>query len=231
MGPEGGLVRQELVQRAIAAVVVHEVGGYPDEILQRGVAIPGLGEVQFTRRLAEAGEDQDRRHGGPGDGLAARGQQPLQQRIELEGPPQQPPEPDVAEGAAPFHAHAVQPDGYRFAKGIGGLEEVGLRPAPGEGRRHRAGAGPSLRIEFAQVRHGLLADRLAHPDRADQAPVRVGFPVLAARAVAQVHAAPGIRPVPGAVNGVGRHYTACWSDRVRRGAQLPTPRAVIFSPQ
>jgi len=141
---EGGLVREELIQGAVAAVVVDEGRGHAEQILQGGLAIPRLGEVEFAGRLTEAGQHQDRHHGWPGDRLPARGQQPLQQGLQLQRAPEQPAEPHIAEGAPPLQAHAVQPDGHGRGRGIRRLEEVALRLTAGESRGQRPGAGPPL---------------------------------------------------------------------------------------
>ena len=184
---EGGLVREELIQGAVAAVVVDEGRGHAEQILQGGLAIPRLGEVEFAGRLTEAGQHQDRHHGWPGDRLPARGQQPLQQGLQLQRAPEQPAEPHIAEGAPPLQAHAVQPDGHGRGRGIRRLEEVALRLTTGESRGQRPGAGPPLGIELPKLGDGLLDDLLAHPDRADQAPVRVSLAILAARRMAEIH--------------------------------------------
>jgi len=164
---EGGLVREELIQGAVAAVVVDEGRGHAEQILQGGLAIPRLGEVEFAGRLTEAGQHQDRHHGRPGDRLPTRGQELLQQGIELQRAPEQPAEPHIAEGAPPLHAHAVQPDGHGLGRGIRRREEVALQLTAGESRGQCPGAGPSLGIEFPELGDGLLDDLLAHPDRAD----------------------------------------------------------------
>jgi len=47
--------------------------------------------------------------------------------------------------------------------------------------------GAPLGVELAELGHRLLHDLAADAHRADQAPVGVGFAVLHARRVAQVH--------------------------------------------
>ena len=192
-----GLVGQELIQGAIAAVVVHQGRGHPEEILQGGLPIPGLGEVEFARRLAEARQDQHRGHRRPGDGLPARGQETLQQAIEPQRPPHGPAEPDIAEGAAAVQAHAVQADRHGLVDGGGGVKEISLRPAPGERGGQSPRANPALRIELPEVGDGLLANSLPHPDRAHELPVRVDLPILAPGRVTEIHGTPGIRDAAG----------------------------------
>jgi len=75
----------------------------------------------------------------------------------------------------------------RPRSGIRRLEEVALRLTAGESRGQRPGAGPPLGIELPKLGDGLLDDLLAHPDRADQAPVRVSLAILAARRMAEIH--------------------------------------------
>ena len=188
-----GLVGQEVIQGAVAAVVVHQGHGHPEEILQGGLPIPNLGEVELAGWLAEARQDQHRGHRRPGDGLPARGQEALQQAIELQRPPHGPAEPDIAEGAAAFQAHAVQADGHGLVEGGKGVKEISLRPAPGERGGQGPRANPALRIELPEVGDGLLANSLPHPDRAHELPVRVDLPILAPGRVTEIRDAAGRR--------------------------------------
>src|SRR5262249_34910634 len=105
------LVRQQPVQGAVEPVVVDLVVGDAQQVAQGGAAEPVLGDVQFAGRLAEAGQDQDGGHLGPGHVLAPRPQPAVEQGVQVQGLPQPPAQPDVAEAAAALQPEAAQLDG------------------------------------------------------------------------------------------------------------------------
>ena len=104
-----------------------------------------------------------------------------------------PAEPHVAEGPAAFQPDAMEADWNRFVPVIERREEIGRLAGPHDGAGQRLRSRPALRIKLAQMRDRLLRDLPAYADRADQPPVRVDLAVLAARRVAQVHRAFGMR--------------------------------------
>ncbi len=181
------LVGQEAIERAIAAVVVDPRGGQREQIVERRAPIPILCDVQLARRLAQPGQHEDQRHGGPRHLFPADGQQPLQQGIQLQGPPQRPAEPDVAEATAPLQPHAIQADRNGGRVSGNGLEQVRLLAPAGNRASQRSRAGASLGVELAELRHRLLHNLAADAHRAHQTPVRMRLAVLHARRVAQVH--------------------------------------------
>ena len=66
------LVRQQFVQPAVQAVVVHLVDRHAQQIAQGALPIEVFGDVQFARRLAEPRDDQDQRRQRPGNMLLSR---------------------------------------------------------------------------------------------------------------------------------------------------------------
>ena len=181
------LVGKEAIQRPIAPIVVDQGGGQREQVLKRGAPVPIFRDVQLARGLAQPGEDKDGRHGRPGHVGAARGQQPLQQRVQLQGAPQRPAEPDIAKAAPAFQAEAIQPDWNRRRVRGERFKQLRLLPSPGDRAGQGAGVRPALRVQLAEMRHRLLPDLPSDPHRAHQPPVGVRLAVLHARRVAQVH--------------------------------------------
>ncbi len=76
------LVRQQLVERAVQAVIVYPLLRHAEQIRQRRAAIPILGNVQLARRLAQSRDHQDRCHYRPRHTLASfghpRGTEPVE---------------------------------------------------------------------------------------------------------------------------------------------------------
>ena len=66
------LVRQQFVQPAVQAVVVHLVERHAQQVGQRALPIKVFGDVQFARRLAEPRDDQNQRRQRPGNVLLSR---------------------------------------------------------------------------------------------------------------------------------------------------------------
>ncbi len=157
------LVREQPIEGAVQPIVVDQRGGQREQVFQRGAAVPVLGDVQFARRLAQAGQHQHRRHGRPRHGLPPVGQQPLQHLVQPQRPPERPPQPDLAEGAASLQANPLELD--RDVLDGRGLEEIRLLPPAGDRLRQRLRAGPALGVEFSQVGDGLLTDCASHTDR------------------------------------------------------------------
>ena len=183
---EGGLVGEELVQGAVEPVVIDARRGQRQQILEGGAPIPVLGDMQLARGLAQPGQDQHRRHGGPRHRLAPFGQQAREHRIEPQGAPQGPAKPHVAERAAAFEPDV--PQAYRHCRlGLGGREQVGLLAVAGDGAGQRAGLGAPSGVQLPELRDGVLHDLAAHAHRADQPPVAVDLAVLPPRRMAQVH--------------------------------------------
>jgi hypothetical protein len=181
------LVGEQAIQRAIAAVVVDQRCGQREHIVEGGAPIPLLRDVQLARRLAQPGQHEDQGHGGPRHLFTADGQQPLQPRIQVQGPPQRPAQPDVAEEATPLQPDAIQPNRNRRRLGGNRREQIRLLAPAGDRAGQRPRLGAALGVELTELRHRLLHDLAADAHRADQAPVGVGFAVLHARRVAQVH--------------------------------------------
>ncbi|MEI6257580.1 MAG: hypothetical protein WCQ77_13145 [Planctomycetota bacterium] len=64
-------VGQKPVERGVESIGVHLLGRHAQEIFQRRAAIPLLLDMQFTRRLTEPSDPENRRHRAPGPVLAA----------------------------------------------------------------------------------------------------------------------------------------------------------------
>jgi len=67
------LVWQQLVERAIEAVIVHPLLRHSQQIRQRRAPVPVLGNVQPARWLAQSRDHQDRCHARPWHTLASFG--------------------------------------------------------------------------------------------------------------------------------------------------------------
>ena len=203
---ERGLVRQQAIQGAIAPVVGHQRGRHRQQIVERSPAIPVFGEMQLTGGLAQAGEDENRRHGRPRDLLAAARLQALTDLVQAEGAPQGPAKPDVAKPPTPLQPDPIEPNSYGLGGWRRGREEIALLTPAGDRARQDPGPRAALGIELAEVRHGLLDHLPPDAHRAHETPVGVRLPVLHARRVAQVHP-PRLCAVRAAqVNQLGRHY-------------------------
>ena len=81
------LVRQQTVERAVQAVVIHRFTRQRQQVLERGAPVPVLGDVQLARRLAQARDHQYRRHHRPRRRLASLRQQLRADHVQLERSP------------------------------------------------------------------------------------------------------------------------------------------------
>jgi len=75
-------VRQQLVEAAIQAVVVHLVDRHAQQVAKRAVPVKVLGDVKLTGRLAQAADHQDQRRQRPGNVLLPRRQCTLQKLVQ-----------------------------------------------------------------------------------------------------------------------------------------------------
>ena len=211
---ERGLVRQQPVEGAVQPVVVDLRARDLEQVLQRGAAVPVLGDMQLARRLAQAGEHQDRGHRRPGHRLAPRRQQLRAQGVQPQRAPERPPEPHRPERPGALQADLIQPHRDRLARRALRFEQLVLRAASGDLLGQGARLGAALCVQFAEVRHGLLDDPAAAANRADQAPVRVRLPPLPPHGVPQVHSPPppsraqSRQKTRASASGSGRHYIA-----------------------
>ncbi len=153
--------------------------------------------MQFARRLAQAGEHQDRGHRRPGHRLAPGGQQLRAHGVQPQRAPERPPEPHRPERPRALQANLVQAHRQRHARCDVRFEQRALRAAPRDLLRQGARLRAALRVQFPEVRHGLLDDPAAAAHRAHQAPVRMRLPPLPPHRVPQVHPA---SPQPRAVS-------------------------------
>src|SRR2546427_624688 len=180
------LVRQQAIERTIEAIVVHQRRRERQQVLQRGAAIPRLGDVQFARRLAQPGEHEHARHRRPRHRFTPFRQELCQQVVEAQRAPERPPEPYVAEGTPAFQPDALELDRNCLIGRRRG-EEVGLLSVPRNRACQRLRAGAPGRVQFTEMRDGLLNDIAADAHRADKAPVAVDLAVLPPRRVTEVH--------------------------------------------
>src|SRR5437870_44152 len=180
------LVRQQAIERTIEAIVVHQRRRERQQVLQRGAAIPRLGDVQFARRLAQPGEHEHARHRRPRHRFTPFRQELCQQVVEAQRAPERPPEPYVAEGTPAFQPDALELDRNCLIGRRRG-EEVGLLSVPRNRACQRLRAGAPGRVQFTEMRDGLLNDLAADAHRADKAPVAVDLAVLPPRRVTEVH--------------------------------------------
>ena len=129
---------------------------------------------------------ENRRHRAPRDVLAARLDQPLQQLVEPQHPPQAPRQPHVAEVAQPLQANAAQLDQQRFVVrwliAPRRIEQRELRPLGLRcAAQMRTQLGPAVLLavaQFAQIRHDPLPRAFGRAIRLDQGPIRMRLAVL-----------------------------------------------------
>src|SRR6266849_4256151 len=93
------LVRQQLIQRAVEAMVVDPLARQPQQVFQRALTVPIFSNVQFAGRFGQARNYQHCRHLGPRDRFPARWHQLYAQFVQLERAPQLPSQPYPAEPA------------------------------------------------------------------------------------------------------------------------------------
>ena len=195
------LVRQQLVQPAIQPRIVDLLQRHAQQILQRRVVIPALGQRQFARLGAKPTQ---RQHTGdliPADVLLPGRQERLKQRVQAQPPPQRQPQVDASELAQPLHPHPGQvhlaPPLCRRLRGAVQLQLRDWRTAlqqriqilPAAGDRD---LGP---VEFAQPGDHLLPRSTRRAHRLHQRPVFVGFATGVPTMSSQEHAQ-SIAPPP-----------------------------------
>src|SRR4051812_23444398 len=162
------------------------LGQHPKQFFQRGPSVPGVGDVQFARRLAEAGDRQDGGHRSPGDFLASRLNELLQQLIETQHPPQAPRQPYVAKISRAFQANAAEFDQQRLVVARlvtwRWIEEHALRLA-----RFRFAdqvgtqLGPAILFvgrQLAEISHDALSRTLGGAIRFDKRPIQMRLSIL-----------------------------------------------------
>jgi hypothetical protein len=189
------LVRQELIQRLIEPLGVDLLGPGAEEFLQGGPPIPGVGDVQFAGRLAEAGDGEDRGHRAPGHVLASPLDPLLEKFLQPQHPPQPPGQPDVAEVACPFQADAAELDQERLVLlwyvAPWRIEERALQaPWPSFSVEMRTELGLAVlffRGQFAQIGDYPLPRSSGRAIGLDQCPVRVRLAVLAPSVASKKH--------------------------------------------
>ena len=135
------LVRQQAIERRVEAVGINLLRGDAQEVVQRRGAIPGVLDVEFAGRRAEAGDRENRGHLAPRDFFSALGDQLLEEAVEAEQSPEPQGQPDVAEMPHPLESKVAELDQDRLV--IGGLVVVG-RVEEG-----RLWSHPSLAVERA----------------------------------------------------------------------------------
>ena len=104
----GGLVREQVIERAIEPILVDLLFAELQQIAKRRPAIPVLGNVQLARRLAQPSRHQHRRHLRPGDPFLAHRKQPPAQLFEPHPTPQGQRQVDIAKLARALNANALQ---------------------------------------------------------------------------------------------------------------------------
>ena len=114
---EGLLVREQMIETAIEAVLVDLLVAKLQQIAKRRAAIPILGNVQLARRLAEPRRNQHGRHLRPADALLARRKQLLAQILKPHPAPQGKREIDIAKLTRTLDADALQPNRHRQCPG------------------------------------------------------------------------------------------------------------------
>lgn len=99
------LVRQQLVESAIQAVVVHFIDRHAQQVAQCAVAVKVLGDLQFTRRFAEPRDDQDERRQRPRNVFLPQRHRTPQKLVQSQTLHQFQRQPRAAKLAAVFNPH------------------------------------------------------------------------------------------------------------------------------
>src|SRR6516225_8726682 len=107
---QSGLVREQMIEPAIEAVLVDLLVTKLQQVAKRCTAVPVLGNVQFARRLAEPRRNQDRRHLRPRDVLPARREKPLAQILKSHAAPQRQRQIDITKLPRALDADALEAD-------------------------------------------------------------------------------------------------------------------------
>src|ERR1700739_4258119 len=110
---ESGLVREQVIETAIEAILVALLVAELQQIATRRAAIPILGNVQLARRLADPRRHKNRRHLRPGDALLARWKQPLAPFFNARPAPQREPQIHIAKLTRALDAKALQTHRHR----------------------------------------------------------------------------------------------------------------------
>ncbi|KAB2960746.1 MAG: hypothetical protein F9K13_03960 [Candidatus Methylomirabilis oxygeniifera] len=92
------------IQGAVEAIVVDPVRGHAQQILTRGLGIPGVGDLQFRRWGAESGNGEEAGHDGPRDRFPAFGHLGVTPGGQAEPVPQEQRQIHIAEVSQPLDA-------------------------------------------------------------------------------------------------------------------------------
>jgi hypothetical protein len=196
-------VRQQLVERAIQPVFVHQRLVQLQQIAQRRAPVPILGNVQFARWLAQAGRDQHRGHLLPRHRLFAGRNMLGCELIESAGAPQSQRQIHLAELPAVFDAHTLELHRNRLAARAV-VKQARLLGLAYQRARQSTRAHPPRFIQFAKMRDRLLNHAPPDPHRTHQPPSAMDLAVFLARRVAQIHEHASERtPIPLARGKVG----------------------------
>ena len=191
----------QLVQRAVQPFVVNGFHRDAAQVLQRRARVPFLGHAQLRGLSAELAHREHRRHIGPGDLLAPRLDQFIQQLVQAQPSPQRECKEHRAKLAHALDAQAPQvtqfPALLGFAPAVRGGKKLRL-----EGRR-RTAVQQSLDVlpacveilvgQFAQTGHHLLAWAPLGAHGLAEGRVLVDLPVERLAILAEEHA----RIIPG----------------------------------
>ena len=181
------LVLEQPIQTGIQAIRIDLRGRDSQEILQRRAGVPVVFDVQFTRRLAEPSDRQNRRHRRPGNLFATVRHLLGQQGIEPQQAPQPQRQPHIPKVPQPLEANALEVDLYELlVRRIlvrRGIEQRRLRTSLPLQTPTQLGPAASLRrFQFAHVRHQPLTGAPRRAVGLDQSPVAVRLAVLLADA-------------------------------------------------
>ena len=121
------LVRQQLVQPAVQAIVVHLVRRHAQQIGQRALAVKVFGDMQLARRLAEPRDDQDQRRQRPGNMFLSRRHRAPQELVQSESLDEFQGQPRTAELPAVLDPHSRAVDLDEPRRGVGLREQFSLR--------------------------------------------------------------------------------------------------------
>jgi hypothetical protein len=186
-------MRQQLVQPAVQAVVVHLVDRHAQQVGQCAVPVKVFGDVQLARWLAQAGDDQNQRRQRPGNVLLPRRHHTLQKLMQFQLLDQFQRQPRSAELTAILdpQTRAVDLDELRLCLRFRKQTPLARPPARFNGFLH---AQPARFVDLSQVGDGPLPRTALGAIRLDESPIRLTSAILPHIRGAQEHAA--MLPLP-----------------------------------
>jgi len=189
---ERRLMPQQLIERAIEAILVDLFRIELQQIAERGAPIPIFGDMQLARWSAQSRRHQHGHHLLPGDMLLAGRQQALAQLRQARATPQGKRQINIAELPRAFDPNALQANRHRHIPAAV-IKQLGLFGSTDQMASQRPCLQPTLLVKLAKMGHRLLDDAPTNAHAAHQRPIPMDLSSLASCRVAQIHAPNHIR--------------------------------------